>query len=202
MNDPDWARVLVSAGPTRPVGDPTRWGTSTLTVLTAPPALGDLVSVSSQVIQAATRDGYSRCWALNGTLSLPQITWDLVATTKLAYQITLEVQMGVGQAQVRHDICLFQNGTATGSGLCWTQEISQGGPYLRYETPSLSLVPVAGEPDQTYAFAAIGALVGSTINIRANYFLGNADVLPVPGVFPTQSRLNLVLTPFAAGEGL
>jgi len=203
--DPDWARTLVqSQSNLKPVGDPTRWGSRTLTQILSPPGIGELGSASSQVMQAATRDAYSRCWALNGTISLPSDFWDELSDIDAYLHIDLQCQMGVGQAQVLHQICLFDNSAGPGgepTGLCWQQERGQGGPYSRQTTATLSANPAI--IDYTYAFCAIGALVGNTINIRANYLYGyTVDPDPFASYFPLQSALNLVLTPFAAGEGL
>lgn len=193
---PDWARVLVNTGAsTKPVGDPTRWGSSTFTLLTAPPALGDISTASVQVLEAGTRDAYSRSWALNGTLSLPEEFWGVSAPANVATRVSLQVQMGVGQAQVLHEICLFDS-TLPG-GLCWDQALQQGGPYVPYETAALG---PGTATDLTFAFSAIGALIGHTLNIRSKYVFGNLG-LPMPQ-FPTRSLINVVLTPFAAGEGL
>lgn len=185
---PDWGRALVPpASVVQPVGDPTRWGASGITLLSAP-GTGEVFA--TQIIQAATRDGYSRSWSLNGSLSLPADLWNYAFTS-----VALEIQMGVGQAQVLHKISLFE-GTPVG-GLCYTQYFPNGGPYLAYSTPTLSTV--GGTIDRTRCFAAIGALIGSTINIRAVYTIGAAGA---PAVFPTRSQINLVLSPFAAGHGL
>lgn len=191
MSDPDWDRVLVHQGKTQPVGDPTRWGAQEFTLLPVPSAATQNL-LQTQIIQAATRDGYSRSWALNGTLSLPADLWTPGA---LGVEVSLQIQMGVGQAQVLHEIMLWS--PVPQGGLCDSQYFPNGGPYVAYTSPPLSQVP--GVVDRTRAFAAIGALVGATINIRAKYNLAAAAAA---AVFPTRSLIQLVLTPFAAGTGL
>lgn len=194
---PDWGRYLVPpASKVQPVGDPTRWGASALTLLQTPTATAAFPS--TQIIQSATRDGYSRSWGLNGTLSLPTPLWQPVLVSGCLLIVVLQVQMGVGQVQVLHEITLFHSGIVPPAGLCMSQYDLNGGVYEPYLTPTLS--SVAGTTDLTFAFAAIGALIGSTINIRVKYTTGAAPV--PPAVFPCQSQVNLVLTPFAAGEGL
>lgn len=195
---PDWGRVLVPPGSQiQPVGDPTRWGAQGLTLLPVP-AVFSVSTAGTQIIQAATKDGYSRSWALVGTLSLPTLLWDDLATNTI---VTLQIQMGVGQAQVLHEIELIAGiGLMTGAtkkGLCASQDEANGGPYRAYLSAPLS--SVAGVTDTTRGFAAIGALVGATINIRASY---RSTSLAYPAVYPCQSQINLLLTPFAAGHGL
>lgn len=186
-DDPDWDRYLVDAGKKGlPVGDPTRWGSQAFTRIDT--SVPD--QPSTQVLQASTLDSYSRSWALLGTLTLPPDLWNAAAFV----EVTLEIIMGVGQAQVTHRIVLFS--AAPAGGLCYTQYIVNGGPYK-----SVPVAAVGGNPtyttDQSRAFAAIGALIGQSINIRAIYQIG-----AVTAQLPTTSVLNVILTPFAAGKGL
>lgn len=186
IHDPEWDRYLVARdGKALPVGDPTRWGAQVYTRITG---VGT-DQPSTQVLQMASNDQYSRSWAVLGTLSLPPDIWLAGAVS-----ISLEVSMGVGQAVVTHRISLFE-GTPIG-GLCHWQYFPQGGPYLAVPTPSLSENPAVAF-DLTRGFAAIGALVGQSINIRARYVINSASLQ-----LPARSLLVLAVTPFAAGKGL
>lgn len=188
MEDPDWGRVLVTAGQkSLPVGDPTKWGSQVPTLLPA-----TLVQeFSTQIVLAATRDAYSRSWALVGTLTLPQATWNAAGTFPagpFALIVALELVMGVGQAQVTQDIILMCGNNPT-VGLCNTQNAINGGPYLS---------TFGGPPDfdESRPFAAIGALIGNQINVRARY-IGGTNV-----GLPTTSICTAIVTPFAPGVGL
>jgi hypothetical protein len=181
-NHPDWGRYKVDQpGKLMPVGDPTKWGAQDISVITSQV----IFQPTRTILAVSTRDGYSRSWGLLGTLAMPVNLWAAGRNVFAA----LECSMGVGQALVTHQICLYA-GVTTPGGLCATQNYAQGGPYL---------APVAiadgGVQYQTFAFSAIGALVGQSISIRALYLMFGAD-LPAP------IKLNLILTPFAAGEGL
>lgn len=196
IHDPDWGRYQVHKdGVGAPVGDPTRWGAQVFTQLDD--GFG-LVS-TPQILQLATRDGYSRSWSLEGTLSLPTLTWN---TANLIVQ--LEVTMGVGQVQITHAIMLLNPAITTPpvglpavgrGGLCLSQYFFFGGPYNAVGEANAGGVLA----NQARAFAVIGGLVGQSISIRATY--QNTDLPPVPGL-PTLSRLALIVTPYAAGEGL
>ena len=182
LGDPDWDRYLIKGGPAQPpVGDPTRWGSQTLTLV---PAAG--LQTSTQILAASTRDAYSRSWGMIGTLSLPSELWNAVA----GVAVSLDVSMGVGQALLTQRIALF-SALAVSQGLCITQYEANGGPYQ-----SITDV-VAGVPIQTRAFAAIGAIVGQSVNIRVRYSIAAAFAS-----LPTTSELVIALTPFAAGQGL
>jgi hypothetical protein len=194
MNDPDWDRYHVKGHDTAPVGDPTRWGAQIFQ------PLSDAVPLVStpQILQVATRDAYARSWAVLGTLSLPTLTWN---TADLVVQ--LEVTMGVGQIQITHAIVLFHYAItappaglpAVGrGGLCLDQYLFYGGPYNALGEANSGGVLL----DQARAFAIIGGLVGQSISIRATYQIITS---PAPGL-PATSRLALIVTPFAAGEGL
>lgn len=194
IHDPDWERYRVTRdGELAPVGDPTRWGAQVVT------ALDDSMSQpinTPQIIQLATRDGYARAWSVLGTLGLPLLTWN---TSDVFVQ--LEITMGVGQVQITHTIVLVHGalgpaGLPAGvpavgkGGLCLDQWIFYGGPYNgALDPPS----------NQARAFAIVGGLVGQSIAIRASYQLNS--VPPTPGL-PGSSRLALIVTPYAAGEGL
>jgi hypothetical protein len=201
MMPPDWERFKVTRdGVGAPVGDPTRWGAQVFTALDDNNAL---VS-TPQILQLSTRDGYARSWSLLGTLTLPLVTWlnaDLI--------VQLEIVMGVGQVQITHAILLFLPAITTPpvpqpasprGGLCLTQYYAYGGPYNGIgEASSAGLLQ-----NQARAFAVVGGLVGQSISIRATYQIQGATATglpPTPGL-PTVSRLALIVTPYAAGEGL
>jgi hypothetical protein len=201
MNDPDWDRFIMKApGTSAPVGDPTRWGAQIFQ------ALDDNVPLLStpQILQVSTRDGYARSWSLEGTLSLPTLTWNTADVI-----VQLEITMGVGQVQITHAVLLFNpaiNTPPTGlpaaprGGLCLNQYFFYGGPYNAIGEAN----PGGVLANQARAFAIIGGLIGQSISIRATYQLQGATATglpPTPGL-PAISRLALIVTPYAAGEGL
>lgn len=184
---PAWGNVLVNSGKQgKPVGDPTQWGAGQLTLLDA--AL--VQTFSPQFVSAATQDTYARSWAILGTLRLPQATWNAPGTFPAGpfpLVVALDIVMGVGQASVQHQIILMC-GNNPNVGLCNTQNAINGGPYLStFET---------GSGDETRPFAAIGALVGHTIQMRVRY-VGGTNV-----GLPTTAQVQALITPFAAGAGL
>lgn len=197
MHPPDWERYKVAAaGGGAPVGDPTRWGAQVFTPLDDNTGL---VS-TAQILQMSTRDNYARSWSVLGTLSLPTLTWN---TADLLIQ--LEITLGVGQVQITHAVMLFRPALLTPpaglpivtsrGGLCLEQYIFYGGPYN-----AIGEANAAGSlQNQARAFAIVGGLVGQSISIRATYQV--STVPPVPG-FPTTSRLAVIVSPYAAGEGL
>lgn len=193
--DPDWDRYVMPAqqpgAQVPPVGDPTRWGAqdSTNVVLNA------FNQSSAQIIQITTHDPYSRAWSVLGALTMPVSVWDAATAAILA---SLVVTMGVGQTKIVHKICLWSAGGAVGSpgGLCYQQDLKQGGPYLAPDTVlrTINGVVIAY---QTRAFAAVGALVGQSISIVAEYgTLGVNPELPAP------AEVAVIATPYAAGEKL
>jgi hypothetical protein len=188
IGHPDWDRALVDAGKKGlPLGDPTKWGSQVPTVL----PLTLVEQFSDQIIMAQTRDAYARSWAVIGTLTLPQATWNAAGAFPAGpfpLIVALEIIMGVGQASVKHDIILTCGTNAT-VGLCNTQNAINGGPYLS---------TFGGPPnfDESRPFAAIGALIGNTITARARY-IGGTNV-----GLPTTSILTAIVTPFAPGVGL
>ncbi len=190
FNDhPDWDRVLVDAGKKIvPLGDPTRWGAAVPTFL---PATLGANQFSEQIIMAQTRDAYSRSWAVVGALTLPQATWNVAGVFPAGpypIVVALEIVMGVGQAQVTHDIILTC-GLNAAVGLCNTQNAINGGPYMS---------TFGGPPnfDESRPFAAIGSLIGNSISIRARY-IGGTNV-----GLPATSLCTVLVTPFAPGMGL
>jgi hypothetical protein len=190
MMPPDWERYKVApAGHVMHVGDPTRWGAQAVTplndALLAAAPFGIGVS-SGQLLQVQTRDGYSRSWSMLGTLSLPGLQWNAVGASM---SVELELVMGVGQAQITHRIVLFSAFTTPYSGLCMTQHRSQGGPYDGTSD--------SASGTEARAFAIIGGLVGQSISAQCLY----GGSTPVAGL-PATSRIALIVTPYAAGEGL
>lgn len=186
IHDPDWGRFGIEhPNASKPVGDPTRWGAQVFTALTDALITAGVIN-TSQILQVQTRDGYSRSWALLGTLSLPGVQWNAVGST---LHVQLELTMGVGQVQITHVIELFNAFTTPYSGLCMSQHFSQGGPYSGTFETSTGI--------ESRAFAIIGGLVGQSISVRGVY----GGAAPVAGL-PATSRLGLIVTPYAAGEGL
>lgn len=180
---PDWDRFRVAQpGRLVPSGDPTKWGAQQLVVLTGAPAL----VLSDTMLAVSTRDAYSRSWALLGSLSMPAAFW-LAGSNVI---VKLIVTMGVGQAQITQEIVLFYGGAALG-GLCYTQNFSQGGPY------DFTILEPGGTQFQSYPFAAIGALIGQSISLRASYLAAGGGL-----GLPRTVTLSVIMTPFAAGEGL
>lgn len=193
MSDPDWDRYSVATAKIAPVGDPTRWGARVDTLIPLPTSPGD--SLAAQILAVATNDNYSRAWSLLGNLTLPMITWQ-TATAEVA--CVLEISLGVGQIQIDHNIVLANcNGQ---KGLCFQQDIANAGPYIAYRRiPTRSGDAGGFIYDETRSFAIIGGLVGQSINVRARFSSGIAA--NVRGI-PTTARLELIVTPYAAGEGL
>lgn len=189
---PDWGRFgLTPPNQYQKVGDPTRWGAIDSTNVIS----NGFAQSTAQILQIQTRDAYSRSWTVIGTLSMPVSVWDSVFGPTLASVI---VTMGVGQVQIAHKLCLWSSGGAVGApgGLCYTQDIANGGPYLNPD-PELVTINGVAIAYQTRAFAAVGSLVGQAIGMIAEYgTLGVNPDLPAP------AKLSLMVTPYAAGEGL
>jgi hypothetical protein len=193
IHDPDWERYKVTKdGTNAPVGDPTRWGAQVFT------PLHDLFPtefVTPQILQLATRDGYSRSWSLIGTLTMPTATWNGASS-----QCLLDLTLGVGQIQIAQSIVLYDAGNPSAvpplapGGLCRTQHSTLGGPYA-----SILENNPASNANESRSFAIVGGLIGQSISIRARY--QNSGFPPTAG-FPTTARLCMIVTPYAAGEGL
>lgn len=189
INDPDWGRYRVAnAGGVAPVGDPTRWGAQAFTRITP-----GKEAASQQILAIGTSDNYARSWSLMGNLVLPYWLWDTQSVV-----VRLEVTCGVGQVQIVQPIVLYKSdGAANKQGLVADQFWEKGGPYWETYEPTRSEVPAdAGGVDKCRSFAAVGAIVGQSIGIRALYTMNIA----APGA--CVSRLALIITPHAAGEGL
>lgn len=195
----DWDRYKVhgSGGGDSgvPVGDPTRWGVELLTPLTDAPA----TVLTPQILQMSTRDGYSRSWSMLGTLSLPTVLWDANELGP-GQQILVELQigLGVGQSTINHAILLVSpigftvtKPSVPAGGLCMQQNWSNGGPY--------NTLFDSGAGNESRPFAIIGGLIGKSISVRARYTTFAPQ--PITGL-PAASRLALIVTPYAAGEGL
>lgn len=192
---PDWGRYVLDhhgqnapgAPAQPPVGDPTRWGAELDTLI---PASG--LQDSRQILHVQTRDAYSRSWTLFGTLSLPADLWAAAS----GVGVSLEIDMGVGQTVLHQKLMLFLGNTPAGSligagALCEAQYVIKGGVYQ-------SFVQVTdGVPILTRSFAAVGALCGQSINIRARY-----DISGIFAQLPTISKIALIVAPYAAGEKL
>ena len=210
IHDPDWERYFVAAqGGVAPVGDPTRWGSQVFTRI-FDNGFPEQIIFSGQMLQMATQDNYARPWNVIGTLTLPQSVW-----LSTAVEVDLEVTMGVGQIQIVHRIGLVRSFRSTQppgwpitppgpfatipiGGLCIQQSQNAGGPYAETTEPTTAELPVAGElQDICRPFACIGALVGQSISMRARYRRWN-----VSNGLPCLSRLAVIVTPYAAGEGL
>ena len=197
---PDWRRFGIkppNAG--NPVGDPTRWGVQVITPLVDvnPPK----PIYTGQILQIATRDGYSRSWSLVGTLGLNGVIWNGVGSPpQIQVEVSLEVTMGVGQAQMTQQIGLLVPAvpkvapevSIPAGGLCVTQFFDNGGPFLYSGT-------FDGAPVIYRSFAIVGGLVGSSIQVRARDL--TAPFPPTTGL-PSSAILTLIATPYAAGEGL
>lgn len=189
IDKPDWERYVTAAGSQlAPVGDSNRWGAVATARITSPGGIGVGEIDTTQFIQAATLDRYSRSWSLSGSLMLPSAIWAVVVSPTPVSTV-LEVSQGVGQATVLHNIVLNVGGIPT-AGLCNTQNITNGGVYL----PAFS---GPGNIFEERPFAAIGALVGKAINIRARFI--TFGVVPTA---PFDAIVKVILTPYAAGQGL
>lgn len=189
LSDPDWGRVGVR-GPEAlgapQLGDPTRWGANiTFRVLNI---VGPQIFRSGQIIHALTRDGYSRPWGIAGTLSFPQLILPLPNNMAgNSWIAALSITMGVGQTQIIHNVDLRAT-VAADDPFYWSGDPTlegQIGPFTVSDTVVAPFVIPAG-------------IVGSMISIQ---LLMGFTFNPAPG-----AEFNfggaMLLTPFAAGEGL
>lgn len=190
---PDWGRY--GARPPdkfEKVGDPTRWGATDR----SPIGLNVFPIVSSnQVISVTTRDPYARSWAALGTLTLPVAVWTTAQTIS-----SILCVMGVGQIQLMQEIALWIGAGSAGGpgGLIYQQDSINGGPYIN---PDPFLAPNdAGAVIswQQKSFSIIGGFVGHTIGIRGKYGV----IVGAMPELPAKAELSMIVTPFAAGEGL
>lgn len=189
ISDPDWDRYKVNSratntSPGAKLGLPLRWGARINTQVPA----AFVETATEQFLRVQTDDTYSRSWSLLGTLRLPQVTWTVVVAP-FPLAVLLEVTQGVGQATIVQNIVLAVGGSPT-AGLCNTQHVNNGGPYFsQFSGP--------GGIFETRPFAAIGALIGNAIAIRARY----VGFPPFTGL-PDECVLDAIVTPYAAGQGL
>lgn len=108
---PDWERSLVSSRAVEQddaqhtgLGDPTRWGAET--TLTAA-SVGATVW-SPQLLRVQAHDAYPRNWQITGTVQTAAAlvsniyAVQLVENTPVNWTAFLELEMGIGQAVVRH----------------------------------------------------------------------------------------------------
>lgn len=200
---PDWARAMVHPPAQRqPVGDPTLWGNSVMTLIDDDPALGNTSRIieGEQILLAQAADGYARSWSLSGALAVKGSGWIFLPGTPPAGQDTpangmdvfLSVILGLGKTSIEHRLNLACNGVNTNIGLCWNQCALNGGPYV----PTYQPLPINDDSYITLPFAAIGALVANTISIRALYYRGGGPTVIHRAI------MTCLLTPYAAGTGL
>lgn len=207
MPQPDWARVLVNTDQKKmPVGDPAFWGNTVTTLIDASPSapvpFSPYLLYSEQILLAHASDRYARSWSLSGTLTIDAQMWgesgripsgtfiDPSETTRL--QVFLSVLQGIEKVTIEHQICLMSGGDPTNIGLCNNQCVTNGGPYV-----PLSPLPEGGEVGRS--FAAVGALIGNTITVRAIFLRGGT---PGSQGFLPQATISLLLAPYAPGAGI
>ena len=183
IHPPDWDRFLVTKdGVGAPVGDPIRWGAQVSTPLAD---TGIQFTNTAQILQVATRDGYSRSWSAIGTLTMPAASW-----LGNDWDCVLFLTLGVGQIQISQMIPLYLGLSPNPpGGLCVTQHVNSGGPYGSVLAGTL----------ETRSFAIIGGLLGQSFAIRARYA---ASAFPPTSGWPTTAALSIMVAPYAAGEGL
>lgn len=188
MPPPDWGRVLVNTAQKKaPSGDPTLWGGTVETAIDNDFA-GDPATVrtvyGSQIILAQAADRYSRSWSIIGNLTMTPTMWRDTGSGGGDLEVYLSITQGIEKVTIEHRISLSMQGGEL--GLCNTQSTVVGGPYL----------PAVDGTQETRAFAAIGALIGNTINIRGVFVRSSAE-RAVPS-----ARLSVLLAPAAAGAGI
>jgi hypothetical protein len=214
MPHADWGSVLIQPDQKKmPVGDPTLWANTVVTDISAT----NTITFSDQIILAQAADRYSRSWSLSGILFLPQTFWNFSAggdhapesfpdsATAKSLTVWLSITQGIEKIQLEHQICLMAGGASPGTapsytpvnnwGLCNQQWAGVGGPYgAEFQDP----YPPTEQSLQGRGFAAIGALIGNTISIRAIYARGAAPLLTAN----KSAKLSLLLTPYAPGAGI
>lgn len=195
MPPPDFSRVRIDAAQKQmPAGDPTLWAGQVVT------PVGDTPGVfnGNQIILAQAADRYARSWSLSGTVTCPSHAWTAPgaatapnfpdpagSTTRL--EVWISVLQGIEMLVVEHLILLT---AGTPYGLCQQQHTSQNGPYGSTFTSPL---PEAGQ--ESRGFAAIGALIGNTISVRAIYARGAGGLI-------SSAAVACILTPYAPGQGI
>jgi hypothetical protein len=179
-SDPDWGRVGVKPPSAyKQLGDPTRWG-AVVTQQVPLTAGVQHVLPSGQIISAQCLDPYARNWSIVGTINsslwvfpdgFGPVTWSCI----------LNVVMGVGQNQIRHNINL--RATVAADAPFYNDD-----PFV---PPGLTTV--------TRAFVIPGALVASAMSIQVtNVVQYLIPPLPPGDVIMT----SLQIAPIAAGTGL
>ena len=208
MPPPDWLRTMVHPDQKKKaVGDPTLWGNSVrVPIDEAGPYDGtsNILYTSPQIILAQAADHYTRSWSITGTVTAPTDAWEdpaLWAPPDILIppegggprlSVYLAVLQGTEKITIEHMICLVYGGDTGNRGLCNNQSSKHGGPYL----PSVS----SDFLEQTRPFAAIGALIGNTVTVRALIVRGNGGG-SIPGVVPSVTIAAMV-TPYAPGAGI
>lgn len=196
MDHPDWDRFAIHPPGHfgAPAGDPTRWGQTIVTDLSQ--AILPAIVFTTQFVQVACRDLYTRGWSITGVLTLANDAWDQATTypDNLTGVIAgIEITSSSRQVTLTQQIILSVGGDAT-RGLCNQQAVINGGPYGERSTrmPDFPFVPARERP-----FAAISSLVGNNFGIRAFYDLG----LNAPETV-SEAVLTLQVTPIAAGMNI
>lgn len=201
----DWQDVLIHPDQKKmPVGDPTLWGNTVRTSIDEDPILTNTPRIiyGDQILLAQANDQYSRSWSLSGVLSVPGVGWrflpgDIPSGPDLptdGMNVFLSVVQGIGKVTIEQQINLACNGFSTNIGLCWNQSSISGGPYV----PTYSPTPIDANSYINLPFAAIGALIGNTISVRAVYLRGGS----ASGVIINNAIMTCVLTPYAPGQGI
>jgi len=216
MPDPDWGNILIHPDQKKnPAGDPTLWGNTITTVIDDDPVEGSnpRVIYGDQIVLVQAADQYARSWSLAGNISVPFNAWtvdpsptppgfygNLDAAPPL--RVWLQITQGIEKVTLSQQILLMSGGVdeTTGAGnygLCNTQWSAVGGPYGELLSDN---APVIGPTTQLVrSFAAIGALIGNTLSIRAVYTRGG--VIGQPLDVPNAS-VSLIVTPYAPGQGM
>ena len=205
MGDPEWARVLVDTGQKmRPPGDPTLWANSVTTLIdSAPEGTTPRAFYGQQIVLAQARDRYARSWSISGTVQMtsdwwgndteaPPIVGPFPAGITASCWVVLSVLQGIGLVTIEHQILLAAGGWTSNFGLCNNQSTVNGGPYL----PTYSDAPALPTSLVSCPFAAIGALIANTINVRG-FFVRGPGVTAIP-----QSQISCLITPYAPGAGI
>jgi hypothetical protein len=201
MPDPDWVRVMVHPDQKKKaVGDPTLWGNVVRVLIDDDPVLPpNGVYTSPQIVLAQASDHYTRSWSLTGAVTAPNDVWNdpnpfpppasLVQPAGPRLSVYLAISQGSEKVTIEQVITLLFGGDVNNVGLCNNQSSAHGGPYLPGNTADLT--------QQTRPFAAIGALIGNTVNVRALLVRSLASGGIVPNV-----TISAMITPYAPGAGL
>ncbi len=183
--------MITPPGHYKPVGDPTRWGAAITQ------NIGDLAGevaliTSEQFISAHTIDPYPRPWSIIGTVAAPPNMWSLANYPRSGsfpanlFTATLSCTLGTGQAQLTHNIDL-------------RAVIDADAPFYRYSNPGDEMFSATGGVLVLPFVIPGGAIIGNAIAIRASMGVWFGAATPND---PFQITTTVLLTPFAAGEGL